>query len=61
MTGMPERIELDVPIGDCDLPAARGTYRVGGRLVVLLDLERVARVRTARRADSPRRAPAEAR
>ena len=39
VTGMPERIELDTPVGECDLPAARGTYQVGDHLVVLLDLD----------------------
>jgi purine-binding chemotaxis protein CheW len=39
VTGMPERIELVAPIGDCELPAARGTYQVGDHLVVLLDID----------------------
>ena len=39
VTGMPERVALDAAIGECDLPAARATYRVGDHLVVLLDLD----------------------
>lgn len=39
VTAMPERVELDQPIGECELPAARGTYPVADHVAVLLDLD----------------------